>query len=112
MYVGDAGFLLRRSDICVPVLRGQYGVLCGRGGRLRSRCGAAGRERPPVSFRLSARAGRARHRAGGVRLLSGEVPSRMSRMEAVARTWTGSEPLLVMDTGPAAILGALDDGRV
>ena len=48
----------------------------------------------------------------GFGFLSGEVPSRMTRMEAVARTWTGSEPLFLMDTGPAAILGALDDGRV
>src|SRR5919204_153676 len=33
-------------------------------------------------------------------------------MEALARTWTGSAPLFVMDTGPAAILGALDDPTV
>jgi uncharacterized protein (DUF1786 family) len=33
----------------------------------------------------------------------------MTRMQAVAQTWTGSPPLFVMDTGPAAVLGALED---
>jgi uncharacterized protein (DUF1786 family) len=36
----------------------------------------------------------------------------MTRMRAVANSWTGSEPLFVMDTGPAAVLGALEDDRV
>ncbi|OLD91483.1 MAG: hypothetical protein AUG96_00635 [Chloroflexi bacterium 13_1_20CM_4_66_15] len=48
----------------------------------------------------------------GFGFLAGEIPARMTRMRAVARTWTGSEPLFLMDTGPAAILGALDDPRV
>ena len=33
-------------------------------------------------------------------------------MQAVAAGWTGQEPLFLMDTGPAAILGALDDDVV
>ena len=48
----------------------------------------------------------------GFGFLSTEIPDRMTRMRAVAATWTGSQPLFLMDTGPAAILGALDDGRV
>src|SRR5207245_10317254 len=45
----------------------------------------------------------------GFGFLSAEIPARMPRMQAVAGSWTGSEPLFLMDTGPAAILGALDD---
>jgi len=48
----------------------------------------------------------------GFGFLGEEIPPRMTRMLAVASTWTGSQPLFLMDTGPAAILGALDDGRV
>jgi uncharacterized protein (DUF1786 family) len=48
----------------------------------------------------------------GFGFLAAEIPARMTRMQAVARTWTGPEPLFLMDTGPAAILGALDDGVV
>jgi uncharacterized protein (DUF1786 family) len=48
----------------------------------------------------------------GFGFLAAEIPERMTRMRAVASSWTGSEPLFVMDTGPAAILGALEDTRV
>jgi len=48
----------------------------------------------------------------GFGFLGDEIPGRMTRMRAVAGSWTGSEPLFVMDTGPAAILGALEDARV
>jgi len=48
----------------------------------------------------------------GFGFLADEIPGRMTRMRAVASSWTGSEPLFVMDTGPAAILGALEDARV
>ncbi len=48
----------------------------------------------------------------GFGFLAAEIPARMTRMRAVARTWTGPEPLFLMDTGPAAVLGALDDPRV
>jgi len=44
--------------------------------------------------------------------LAGEIPARMTRMLAVARTWASETPLFVMDTGPAAVLGALDDLEV
>lgn len=44
--------------------------------------------------------------------LSGDIPPRMTRMQAVAATWTGRESLFVMDTGPAAVLGAYDDRAV
>jgi uncharacterized protein (DUF1786 family) len=45
----------------------------------------------------------------GFGFLGGDIPLRMTRMQAVAASWTGSEPLFLMDTGPAAVLGALDD---
>lgn len=45
----------------------------------------------------------------GFGFLRGEIPRRMTRMQAVADTWAGSQPLFLMDTGPAAVLGALDD---
>jgi uncharacterized protein (DUF1786 family) len=48
----------------------------------------------------------------GFGFLADEIPERMTRMRAVANSWTGSEPLFVMDTGPAAVLGALEDDRV
>jgi len=48
----------------------------------------------------------------GFGFLSAEIPARMTRMQAVARSWSGQEPLFLMDTGPAAILGALDDATV
>ncbi len=43
---------------------------------------------------------------------AGKIPDRMTRMQAVAKSWSGDAPLFVMDTGPAAILGALDDPQV
>src|SRR6202165_1021855 len=48
----------------------------------------------------------------GFGFLAAEIPARMTRMQAVARDWTGPEPLFLIDTGPAAILGALDDAVV
>lgn len=45
----------------------------------------------------------------GFGFLADSIPERMTRMRAVANTWTGSAPLFLMDTGPAAILGSLDD---
>ena len=41
-----------------------------------------------------------------------DVPARLTRMAAVAATAPAGVPLLVMDTGPAAVLGALDDARL
>jgi uncharacterized protein (DUF1786 family) len=40
------------------------------------------------------------------------IPPHLTRLAAVAQTWQEQAPLLVMDTGPAAVLGALDDPRV
>ncbi len=51
-------------------------------------------------------------RLEGFGYLAAEIPARMTRMQAVAASWTGREPLFLMDTGPAAILGALDDAVV
>lgn len=48
----------------------------------------------------------------GFGFLAAEIPARMTRMQAVASNWSGPEPLFLMDTGPAAILGSLDDGVV
>jgi uncharacterized protein (DUF1786 family) len=48
----------------------------------------------------------------GFGFLANEIPTRMTRMRAVAGSWTGAEPVFVMDTGPAAVLGALEDPRV
>jgi uncharacterized protein (DUF1786 family) len=47
--------------------------------------------------------------------LDGDVPDIMTRMEAttrVARTARSDLPLMLMDTAPAAVLGALEDRRV
>jgi uncharacterized protein (DUF1786 family) len=40
------------------------------------------------------------------------IPPDMTRLQAVAASAPGNVPLLVMDTAPAAVLGALDDPRV
>jgi uncharacterized protein (DUF1786 family) len=41
-----------------------------------------------------------------------EVPEAMTRLQAVASTAPSDLPLLMMDTAPAAVLGALEDARV
>lgn len=38
-----------------------------------------------------------------------EIPASMTRLQAVADTAPQGRPLVVMDTAPAAILGALED---
>ncbi len=48
----------------------------------------------------------------GFGFMAADIPDRMTRMQAVAKSWSGTAPLFVMDTGPAAVLGALDDPRV
>ena len=40
------------------------------------------------------------------------IPPEMTRLQAVADTAPADVPLLVMDTAPAAVLGALDDPRL
>jgi uncharacterized protein (DUF1786 family) len=45
--------------------------------------------------------------------LADQVPQRMTRMQAVVRSAPGGGiPLLLMDTAPAAVLGALEDPQV
>ncbi len=44
--------------------------------------------------------------------LRDEIPASLTRMAAVADSTPDDMPLLVMDTGPAAVLGALEDARV
>ena len=41
-----------------------------------------------------------------------DIPESMTRLKAVAATTPPELPLIVMDTAPAAVLGALDDQRV
>ena len=48
----------------------------------------------------------------GFAFLRDDIPERLTRMRAVAASVTYDAPLLVMDTAPAAIRGALDDERV
>jgi uncharacterized protein (DUF1786 family) len=55
--------------------------------------------------------------AGGLGLAGfafqrGGVPEAMTRLHAVAATAPGDLPLLLMDTAPAAVLGALEDAQV
>lgn len=42
----------------------------------------------------------------------GGIPEHLTRMRAVAQTADCQLPLLVMDTGPAAVLGCMEDERV
>jgi uncharacterized protein (DUF1786 family) len=48
----------------------------------------------------------------GFAFLRADVPASMTRLQAVASTAPADLPLLLMDTAPAAILGALEDPRV
>jgi len=57
--------------------------------------------------RLSAGAGLA-----GFAFMRDAVPAAMTRLKAVVDTAPGDLPLLVMDTAPAAVIGALEDPRV
>ena len=41
-----------------------------------------------------------------------QIPPRLTRMQAVADTVRTDAPLMVMDTAPAAVIGALEDDRV
>ena len=41
-----------------------------------------------------------------------DIPARMTRFEAVAQSADFEGPMLLMDTAPAAVLGALEDPRV
>ncbi|MGB8648055.1 MAG: DUF1786 family protein [Anaerolineae bacterium] len=51
-------------------------------------------------------------RLSGFAFMRDAIPARLTRMQAVAQSVPDVGPLMLMDTGPAAILGALDDDRV
>lgn len=55
---------------------------------------------------------RATGKLTGFAFLRDAIPGRLTRMQAVARSIKFDAPLMVMDTAPAAVRGALDDERV
>lgn len=55
---------------------------------------------------------RATGKLSGFAFLRDDIPERLTRMRAVAESVTSDAPLLVMDTAPAAVRGALDDDFV
>ncbi len=55
---------------------------------------------------------RAKGKLSGFAFMREDIPARLTRMKAVADSVRVDVPLLVMDTAPAAVLGALDDDRV
>lgn len=65
-------------------------------------------------FRFEYLARRLREAGGlsGFAYLKPHIPEFLTRLWAVADSFDGPQPLLVMDTGPAAILGTLEDERV
>ncbi len=48
----------------------------------------------------------------GLAFSGDEIPASMTRLQAVAATAPAGRPLVVMDTAPAAVLGALEDHAV
>jgi uncharacterized protein (DUF1786 family) len=65
-------------------------------------------------FRFEYLAGRIQTGAGlaAFAFVPDEIPESMTRLQAVAITAPQGRPLIVMDTAPAAVLGALEDPRV
>lgn len=65
-------------------------------------------------FRFEYLARRLRETGGlsGFAYLKPGIPEFLTRLRAVADSFDGPQPFLVMDTGPAAVLGALEDERV
>lgn len=55
---------------------------------------------------------RATGKLSGFAFMSDEIPQRLTRMQAVANSIGADAPLLVMDTAPAAVRGAMDDDTV
>lgn len=51
-------------------------------------------------------------RLSGFAFMRDDIPPRMTRMKAVAESVKMDVPVLLMDTAPAAVLGAMDDDRV
>ncbi len=63
-------------------------------------------------FQFLAERIRAAGKLSGLAFMREEIPERLTRMQAVAQSVNLDAPLLVMDTAPAAVRGALDDERV
>jgi uncharacterized protein (DUF1786 family) len=65
-------------------------------------------------FRFEYLAERIRSGAGlsGFAFAGAEIPDSMTRLQAAASTAPTDRPLVVMDTAPAAVLGALEDPQV
>jgi len=63
---------------------------------------------PPSAFRLGA----STHQLAQFAFRRQEIPARMTRFEAVAQSADFDGPMVLMDTAPAAVLGALEDPRV
>ncbi len=55
---------------------------------------------------------RATGKLSGFAFMRADIPERLTRFKAVAKSVNGDAPLLVMDTAPAAVRGALDDDNV
>lgn len=55
---------------------------------------------------------RATGKLSGFAFMRAEIPERLTRMRATADAIAAETPLLLMDTAPAAVRGALDDARV
>lgn len=63
-------------------------------------------------FEFLARRIRETGKLSGFAFMRESIPERLTRMQAVADSIAPDAPLMVMDTAPAAIRGALDDDRV
>ena len=55
---------------------------------------------------------RATEKLSGFAFMRDDIPERLTRMHAVAASVNADAPLLVMDTAPAAVRGAMDDDFV
>ncbi len=55
---------------------------------------------------------RATGKLSGFAFMRDDIPARMTRMRALVNSITTDTPLMVMDTAPAAVRGALDDDHV
>ena len=63
-------------------------------------------------FKYLAERIRAGHGLPGFAYDTDSIPDSMTRLQAVATTAPSGRPLIVMDTAPAAVLGALEDPKV
>ena len=70
------------------------------------------RVQSPISRPLGVRLPTSAHQLARFAFRREDIPARMTRFEAVARSANFDGPMLLMDTAPAAVLGALEDPRV